>query len=230
VCGRNFTVALNGIGQVLQMGSTGAVNHAEHQAMWEGARMPVIVGGPLAGARARGARAAGARGPSAFGLQGERERLQAVGQPAPGRMPRARVPSRASAPTRPRHPPPHRCRPGAGMRAEMVAAGESHVLVACTLRGPRSGGYSPQPQPYGPGASWDWGQPGQGADASACRLVAWGRNGHGQLGAALPRDFNVPQFVVGINGRRVLHLAAGGTFSMAVCEHDPREAAARWSM
>jgi len=50
VCGRNFTVALNGIGQVLQMGSTGAVNPREHQALWEGAWMPVIVGGPLAGA------------------------------------------------------------------------------------------------------------------------------------------------------------------------------------
>lgn len=56
--------------------------------------------------------------------------------------------------------------------------------------------------------------------------MAWGVNSHGQLGVASSADCNIPQFVRGISGRRVLHLAAGSTFSLAVCEHDPEEAAA----
>ncbi len=46
-CGLNFTVALTTNGQVLQMGSTGN-NSTEHNALWEGARVPVLVGGALA--------------------------------------------------------------------------------------------------------------------------------------------------------------------------------------
>jgi len=127
------------------------------------------------------------------------------------------------------------------MRAEMVAAGESHVLVVCTLRSRsnnatadrshHSSGAGPHPTgpPAAAGGSAHDGGGSASADTSGFRLVAWGVNQQGQLGCACPDDCNVPQFVVGINGRRVLHLAAGGTFSMAVCEHDPREAAARWS-
>ncbi|KIY93517.1 hypothetical protein MNEG_14445 [Monoraphidium neglectum] len=136
------------------------------------------------------------------------------------------------------------------MRAELAAAGESHVVVVCTLRGrgganggARASAGSATP-PGGPsftsrapssvpapapgelgGAAGGGGAP----DGTCFRLVAWGVNSHGQLGCAAPEGCNVPQFVAGINGRRVLHLSAGATFSMAVCEHDPREAAARWS-
>lgn len=44
--------------------------------------------------------------------------------------------------------------------------------------------------------------------------------------AALPRRLQV---VALLDGRRVLHLAAGGNYTMAVCEHDARAAAARLS-
>jgi hypothetical protein len=240
VCGRNFTVALNGIGQVLQMGSTGAVNHREHQAMWEGARMPVIVGGPLAGeARAR-ADEPGEAGAERRPRQGAPHALAArAARPAWALRaccllsPSNRAFLPVTAPGCPNAPTSMTAPAPAGMRAGIVAAGESHVLVACTLRAPRNGPYAPQPQPLpcapagaAAAAAWEW--PGE-PPAAACRLVAWGMNAQGQLGSAAAEDFNVPQFVVGINGRRVLHLAAGSTFSMAVCEHDPREAAARWS-
>eukprot|EP00879_Flechtneria_rotunda_P029876 GHRR01032339.1.p1 GENE.GHRR01032339.1~~GHRR01032339.1.p1 ORF type:complete len:628 (+),score=228.42 GHRR01032339.1:962-2845(+) len=44
-CGLNFTVALTSNGEVLQMGRTGAENNKEHNAMWEGAHVPVLVSG-----------------------------------------------------------------------------------------------------------------------------------------------------------------------------------------
>lgn len=46
-CGLNFTVALTGNGEILQMGCTGAENSREHNAMWEGARVPVLVSGQM---------------------------------------------------------------------------------------------------------------------------------------------------------------------------------------
>jgi alpha-tubulin suppressor-like RCC1 family protein len=140
--GRGFTIALNGLGQVLQMGATGAIKRrrGDARALWEGARTPVIVGGPLA-----------------------------------------------------------------AMRAEVITAGEGHVLAACTLSRGGGGGGAPGVAP-----------------AAASRLVAWGVNSQGQLGCSSPDDHAVPQVVVGLNGRRVLHLAAGGTFSVAIVERDPR--------
>ncbi len=38
-----------------------------------------------------------------------------------------------------------------------------------------------------------------------------------------------PQVVTAVEGRRILQIACGGSYTLAVCEHDPREAAARSS-
>ena len=50
-CGLNFTVALTCTGHVIQMGRTGAQpsGHKEQNAAWEGAKVPVLVAGAVAG-------------------------------------------------------------------------------------------------------------------------------------------------------------------------------------
>lgn len=194
------------------MGTTGASSRREGQALWERALTPVIVGGPLAGAHAH-ARA------SAWAADGTQAFVRAPSQ-ATTLCPAAMLPASLLTTRRP-------CRPPAGMRAEFAAAGESHVLVVCALRSrTTAGGLRAADGPAGAPSGLP---PLPAPDASTHRLVAWGCNGHGQLGCAASGDSRTPVFVAGINGRRVLHVAAGSTFSLAVCEHDPRDAAARWS-
>jgi hypothetical protein len=101
------------------------------------------------------------------------------------------------------------------MHAELAAAGESHVLVLCTLRN-GSALSSSAPSPDDPRTAGE-------AAVQAHRLVAWGCNAHGQLGCDAREDSAHPQFVAGLDGRCVTHLSAGATFSMAVVQHDPRE-------
>lgn len=95
--------------------------------------------------------------------------------------------------------------------AERLACGMSHVVVVATQRS-KAGGH---------------GSSGSGANP-VTRLLTWGQNGRGQLGIGEGReDHFMPQVVSAVAGRRILNLACGGNYTLAVCEHDPR--AARWS-
>ncbi|KXZ53218.1 hypothetical protein GPECTOR_7g1111 [Gonium pectorale] len=75
-------------------------------------------------------------------------------------------------------------------------------------------------------------------DQRRVRLLTWGRGTEGQLGvdksesmsgdgpvaSRLPPqvDYTLPQVVSAVDGKRVLHVSAGGNHTMAVIEHDPR--------
>ncbi|MEW5320094.1 MAG: hypothetical protein WDW38_011193 [Sanguina aurantia] len=60
-----------------------------------------------------------------------------------------------------------------------------------------------------------------------CRLMAWGKGAAGQLGTEVAKDFNCPQVVSVVDGRRILNIACGGQHTLAVCEHDPRDSSRR---
>ncbi|MEW5304415.1 MAG: hypothetical protein WDW36_007026 [Sanguina aurantia] len=48
-----------------------------------------------------------------------------------------------------------------------------------------------------------------------CRLMAWGKGAAGQLGTEVAKDFNCPQVVSVVDGRRILNIACGGQHTLA---------------
>ncbi|KAL6746526.1 hypothetical protein V8C86DRAFT_2939841 [Haematococcus lacustris] len=94
-----------------------------------------------------------------------------------------------------------------GLVVEEVAVGMHHVVVVAS----RLGLHGRQQQ----------------EEVRRSRLLAWGKGGAGQLGLDQLKDYNQPQAITAIDGRRVLHIACGGSHTFAVCEHDPRDHARR---
>ncbi|GIL96509.1 hypothetical protein Vretimale_2308 [Volvox reticuliferus] len=102
-----------------------------------------------------------------------------------------------------------------GMFVEEVACGMRHVVAVASKV--QANGQIPD-------------------DQRRIRLLAWGCGTEGQLGLwgngastdasvavrASPTDHSLPQIVGSLDGRRVLHIAAGGNLTMAVMEHDSR--------
>ncbi|GLC74622.1 hypothetical protein PLESTF_001536100 [Pleodorina starrii] len=102
-----------------------------------------------------------------------------------------------------------------GMFVEEVACGVRHVVVVASRV--QANGQIPD-------------------DQRRVRLLTWGCGAEGQLGLwgmttstdapvavrAQQTDYHLPQIVGSLDGRRVLHIAAGGNLTMAVMEHDPR--------
>ncbi|GFR46259.1 hypothetical protein Agub_g7811 [Astrephomene gubernaculifera] len=106
-----------------------------------------------------------------------------------------------------------------GMFVEEVACGMHHVVVVASKV--QANGQIPE-------------------DQRRVRLLSWGRGAEGQLGldggsgsasgegslqqrvAVAQVDHSLPQIVTAVDGKRVLHVSAGGNHTMAVLEHDPR--------
>ncbi|GFH25127.1 BRX domain-containing protein, partial [Haematococcus lacustris] len=82
-----------------------------------------------------------------------------------------------------------------GLVVEEVAVGMHHVVVVAS----RLGLHGRQQQ----------------EEVRRSRLLAWGKGGAGQLGLDQLKDYNQPQAITAIDGRRVLHIACGGSHTFA---------------
>ncbi|KAG2441550.1 hypothetical protein HXX76_003171 [Chlamydomonas incerta] len=112
-----------------------------------------------------------------------------------------------------------------GMFVEEVACGMHHVVVVASRV--QANGFIPDDQRRVRLLSWGRGSEGQlGIDSGAGGgggLASM--SGEGPLGGRMgpPQlDYSLPQVVTSVDGKRVLHISAGGNHTMAVIEHDPR--------